>query len=65
MDHPRIDEIPFSSDTKRMTVVVRDPNGTLVHIITKGATESDTMLVWRSNFRKMVEQFFPLIEMGK
>jgi Ca2+-transporting ATPase len=40
MDYPRIDEIPFSSDTKRMTVVVRDPNGTLIHVITKGATES-------------------------
>ncbi len=46
-------------------------NVTRVNVkLTDGSTcspenESDAMLVWRSNFRKMVEQFFPLIEMGK
>jgi Ca2+-transporting ATPase len=38
-EYPRIHEIPFSSTTKRMTVVVRDPSGA-VHVITKGAAES-------------------------
>jgi Ca2+-transporting ATPase len=35
----RIHEIPFSSETKRMTVVVRATDGT-IHVITKGAAES-------------------------
>ncbi len=38
-DYPRIHEIPFSSVTKRMTVVVRAPSGE-IHVITKGAAES-------------------------
>jgi Ca2+-transporting ATPase len=38
-EFPRIYEIPFSSVTKRMTVVVRSLDNT-VHVITKGAAES-------------------------
>lgn len=38
-EFPRVHEIPFSSETKRMTVVVKDTAG-LFHVITKGAAES-------------------------
>lgn len=38
-EYKRIHEIPFTSETKRMTVAVRDTSGN-VHIITKGAAES-------------------------
>lgn len=38
-EYSRIHEIPFSSVTKRMTVVVRDASGE-IHVITKGAAES-------------------------
>ncbi len=38
-EYKRIHEIPFTSETKRMTVAVRDTGGT-IYIITKGAAES-------------------------
>ena len=40
-EYERIHEIPFTSETKRMTVVVKDTAGT-VYVITKGASESVT-----------------------
>jgi len=38
-EYQRIQEIPFNSETKRMTVVVKHTSGT-VYIITKGSVES-------------------------
>ncbi len=37
-EYPRVFEIPFSSETKRMTVVVKNPSGTY-GVFTKGAGE--------------------------
>lgn len=43
-EYQRIYEIPFSSETKRMTVVVKHTDGT-VYIITKGSVESVNPLI--------------------
>jgi P-type Ca2+ transporter type 2C len=45
----RIHEIPFSSLTKRMTVVVKDTAG-VIHIITKGAAESVSPFIGEKGF---------------
>ncbi|MBP6884713.1 MAG: cation-translocating P-type ATPase [Candidatus Pacebacteria bacterium] len=47
---PRIHEIPFSSDTKRMTVVVKDSSG-ILHVITKGAAESVAQFIGKNGDR--------------
>jgi len=43
-NYQRIHEIPFTSETKRMVVVVKDTSG-MVYIITKGAVESVTPFI--------------------
>lgn len=48
MSYQRIHEVPFTSETKRMVVAVKDSSGT-VYVITKGAVESVAPFIPRSN----------------